>query len=144
LPATSQFLKQNKLFFDGAIDQPTNIRQFISDLAPFFLCSFVISNGRFSIIPAVPTDSTGLISNAPVKIQQLFTSGNIIENSFSVEYLSTEERKNFQAGSALSHCTRNQFPEEKRLWCKWSDLPESSTLETFDMTQYCTSRHMRL
>jgi hypothetical protein len=140
LPATSQFLKQNKLFFDGAIDQPTNIRQFISDLAPFFLCSFVISNGRFSIIPAVPTASTGSISAQPVKIQQLFTSGNIIENSFSVEYLSTEERKNFQAAVRYRTAPRNQFPEENTLVVKWSDLPESSTLETFDMTQYCTSR----
>jgi hypothetical protein len=140
LPATSQFLKQNKLFFDGAIDQPTNIRQFISDLAPFFLCSFVISNGRFSIIPAVPTDTAGSISAQPVKIQQLFTSGNIIENSFSVEYLSTEERKNFQAAVRYRTAPRNQFPEENTLVVSWSDLPESSTLETFDMTQYCTSR----
>lgn len=139
-PATSQFLKQNKLFFDGAIAQPTNIRQFISDLAPFFLCNFVINNGKFSVIPAIPTDSTGLISNQPVQIQQLFTSGNIIEDSFVVEYLSTEERKNFQAVMRYRTGQRNQFPEEQTLVVRWSDLPESTTIETFDMTQYCTSR----
>ena len=139
-PATSQFLKANKLFFDGAIDQPTNIRQFISDLAPFFLCSFVISNGQFSIVPAVPFDNSGTISQAPIKIQQLFTSGNIIEDSFSVEYLSTEERKNFQAVMRYRQEQRNQFPEEKTLVVRWSDLPEAATTETFDMVQYCTSR----
>ena len=139
-PATSQFLEQNKLFFDGAIDQPTNIRQFISDLAPFFLCSFVISNGQFSIVPAVPFDESGNISVAPIKIQQLFTSGNIIEDSFSVEYLSTEERKNFQAVMRYRQEQRNQFPEEKTLVVGWSDLPEAATTETFDMVQYCTSR----
>jgi hypothetical protein len=139
-PATSQFLKENKLFFDGAIDQPTNIRQFISDLAPFFLCSFVISNGQFSIVPAIPFDESGTISEAPIKIQQLFTSGNIIEDSFSVEYLSTEERKNFQAVMRYRQEQRNQFPEEKTLVVRWSDLPEAATTETFDMVQYCTSR----
>jgi hypothetical protein len=139
-PATSQFLKENKLFFDGAIDQPTNIRQFISDLAPFFLCSFVISNGQFSIVPAVPFDESGNISQAPIKIQQLFTSGNIIEDSFSVEYLSTEERKNFQAVMRYRQEQRNQFPEERTLVVRWSDLPEAATTETFDMVQYCTSR----
>jgi len=139
-PATSQFLKQNKLFFDGAIDQPTNIRQFISDLAPFFLCSFVISNGQFSIVPALPFDESGNISTAPIKIQQLFTSGNIIEDSFSVEYLSTEERKNFQAVMRYRQEQRNQFPEEKTLVVRWSDLPEAAITETFDMVQYCTSR----
>ena len=140
LPATSQFLEQNKLFFDGAIDQPTNIRQFISDLAPFFLCSFVISNGQFSVVPAVPFDESGTISQSPIKIQQLFTSGNIIEDSFSVEYLSTEERKNFQAVMRYRQEQRNQFPEEKTLVVGWSDLPEAATTETFDMVQYCTSR----
>jgi hypothetical protein len=139
-PATSQFLKENKLFFDGAIDQPTNIRQFISDLAPFFLCSFVISNGQFSIVPAIPFDESGTISEAPIKIQQLFTSGNIIEDSFSVEYLSTEERKNFQAVMRYRQEQRNQFPEERTLVARWSDLPEAATTETFDMVQYCTSR----
>ena len=139
-PATSQFLKENKLFFDGAIDQPTNIRQFISDLAPFFLCSFVISNGQFSIVPAIPFDESGTISEAPIKIQQLFTSGNIIEDSFSVEYLSTEERKNFQAVMRYRQEQRNQFPEERTLVVRWSDLPEAATTETFDMVQYCTSR----
>jgi hypothetical protein len=138
-PATSQFLEQNKLFFDGAIDQPTNMRQFISDTAPFFLCAFIISNGKFSIIPAVPTTSAGLISDMPVKIQQLFTSGNIIEDSFSVEYLSTEERKDFQAVMRYRTATRNQFPEEKTLVVRFPGS-EAATIETFDMTQYCTSR----
>jgi hypothetical protein len=139
-PATSQFLKQNKLFFDGAIAQPTNIRQFISDTAPFFLCAFIISNGKFSIIPAVPTEShSGAISKQPVKIQQLFTSGNIIEDSFTVEYLSTEERKNFQAVIRYRSAKRNQLPEERTLVVRWADLPETASIETFDMTQYCTS-----
>jgi hypothetical protein len=140
LPQTSQFLKQYKLFFDGAIDQPTNIRQFISELAPFFLCSFVIKNGQFSVIPAVPTTDSGSISTAPVKIKQLFTSGNIIENSFNVEYLSSEERKNFAAVMRYRKERRNQLPEEQTLVVRWADLPESTNIETFDMTQYCTSR----
>lgn len=141
LPATSQFLEQNKLFFDGAIEQPSNVRQFISELAPFFLCNFVISNGRFSVVPALPTSASGAVSNKPVKIKQLFTSGNIIEDSFNLEYLSTEERKNFQAVMRYRQERRNQFPEEHTLAVRWADMPESETVETFDMTQYCTSRH---
>jgi hypothetical protein len=140
-PATSQFLKQNKLFFDGAIDQPTNLRQFISDTAPFFLCNFVIAEGKFSVIPAVPFDSTGSISNQPVTIKQLFTSGNITEDSFSVEYLSAEERKDFQAVMRYRKEQRNQLPEEKTLVVRWADLDEATaSIETFDMTQFCTSR----
>lgn len=140
MPATSQFLKQNRLFFDGAIEQPVNIRQYISELAPFFLCNFVIKNGQFSVVPALPTDSAGTISTRPIQIKQLFTAGNIIENSFSVEYLSTEERKNFQAIMRYRQEKRNQFPEEQTIVVRWADLPETTSIESFDMTQYCTTR----
>lgn len=140
-PATAQFLEQNKLFFDGAIDQSTNLRQFIGDTAPFFLCSFVIADGRFSLVPAVPIDSSGAISNAPVKIKQLFTSGNIIEDSFSVEYLAAEERKDFQAVMRYRKETRNQLPQEQTLAVRWAELgSDLHSVESFDMTQYCTSR----
>ena len=141
-PATSQFLKQNKLFFDGALDQPRNLREFISQTAPYFLCNFVISDGKFSLRPAIPTDSSGSISTEPLKISALFTSGNIIENSFSVEYLQTEERKDFQALVRYRQEQRNQFPEEKTLVVRWAEAnSEQATVETFDLTQFCTTRH---
>jgi hypothetical protein len=140
-PATSQFLEQNKLFFDGALDQPLNLRGFIADTAPFFLCNFVISDGKFSLRPAIPTDLTGSISKTPLKISALFTSGNIIENSFSVEYLQAEERKDFQALIRYRQERRNQLPEEKTLVVRWAEAAsEQATIETFDLTQFCTSR----
>lgn len=140
LTKTSQFLKQNRLFFDGAIEQPVNIRQYISELSPFFLCNFVISNGRFAIVPAVPTDAAGSISSRPIKIKQLFTAGNIIEDTFNIEYLGIEERNNFKAVVRYRQELRNQLPQEQTLVVRWADLPRSATIETFDMTQYCTSR----
>lgn len=140
-PATSQFLKANKLFFDGAIDAPTNLRQFISDTAPFFLCNFVISDGKFSLVPALPTDLNGNITQQPLTIQQLFTSGNIIEDSFTVEYLSSEERKDFQAVLRYRQEQRNQLPEEKTLVVRFAEAgSEQYPIEAFDLTQFCTSR----
>lgn len=138
---TARFLDANKLTFDGAIDQTINIRNFVSEIAPFFLCNFTIKNGRFGLTPALPTDTAGQIANTPVPIKQLFTSGNIIEDSFSVEYLSTEERKNFQALMRYRSERQNQLPEEQTLVVRWKDLPETATIESFDMTQYCTTRN---
>ena len=139
--ATAQFLQANKLFFDGAIDSPTNIRQFISDTAASFLCNFVISDGKFSLVPALPTDVNGNITKQPVPIQQLFTAGNIIEGSYSIEYLSSEERKDFQAVMRYRQEQRNQLPEEKTLVVRFSEAgSDAYPVESFDMTQYCTSR----
>ncbi len=138
---TATFLEQNKLFFDGAIDSPINLRQFIADTAPYFLCSFVISNGKFSLVPAVPHNTAGAIVDTPIQISALFTSGNIIEGTFTVDYLQTEERKDFQAIVRYRKEKKNQLPEEATLSVRWAeDGSDTYPIESFDLTQFCTSR----
>jgi len=141
LARTATFLEQNKLFFDGALDSPVNLRQFIADTAPYFLCSFVISNGKFSLVPAVPHNTAGAIVDTPVQISALFTSGNIIEGTFTVDYLQTEERKDFQSIVRYRKEKKNQLPEEATLSVRWAEPgSELHPIESFDLTQFCTSR----
>jgi len=141
LAKTATFLEQNKLFFDGALDSPVNLRQFIADTAPYFLCSFVISNGKFSLVPAVPHDTAGAIVDTPVQISALFTSGNIIEGTFTVDYLQTEERKDFQSIVRYRKEKKNQLPEEATLSVRWAENgSDTHPIESFDLTQFCTSR----
>lgn len=137
----AQFLRTNQLFFDGAISEPANIRQYITDIAPFFLCNFVISDGLFSIVPALTTTVSGEISTSAVPISGLFTGGNIIEDSFSLDYINSEERNDIQAIMRYRQGVKNQFPEERTLVTRWN-LQGSADhkIESFDMTQYCTSR----
>lgn len=139
--ATAQFLKTNKLFFDGAISDSVNVRQFIADTAPFMLCNFVISDGKFSIVPALQTTAAGEISTAPIQIKQLFTAGNIIEDSFTLDFLGAEERKDFQAVMRYRQERKNQLPEDRTLVVRYQE-PGSAAypVESFDMTQFCTSR----
>jgi len=138
---TTTFLEQNKLYFDGAIDSPVNLRQYIADTAPYFLCSFVISNGKFSLVPALPCEVSGALTQKPIDIKGLFTSGNIIEDSFSVDYLQTEERKDFQSIVRYRKERRNQLSEEATLSVRWAEAgSDTYPIESFDLTQFCTSR----
>ena len=141
LAKTATFLEQNKLFFDGAIDSPINLRQFIADTAPYFLCSFVISNGKFSLVPALPCGPAGDIVDKPIEVNGLFTSGNILEDSFAVDYLQTEERKDFQAIVRYRKERKNQLSEEATLSVRWAEAgSDTYPIESFDLTQFCTSR----
>lgn len=138
---TAKFLKTNSLFFDGAIASTINVRQFIADTAPFMLCNFAIMDGRFSLIPALPTTANGDISTRPITIKQLFTSGNIFEDSFELNYIAAEERKDFQAMLRFRQERENEFPEEKNIVMRWNENASTEhPIEQFDMTQYCTSR----
>ena len=141
---TSRFLAKQRLFFNGVIAERTNLRQYIADTAPSFLCHFVINNGKFSLQPAVPYNpSSGNINIGRVQIDQLFTSGNILEDSYRVEYLRNEERRLFKAVVRYRFESKNKLPEEKVMevslkntGINHDDLPE----EQFDLSQYCTSR----
>ena len=138
---TARFLRTNKLFFDGAITDPVNIREFITATAPFFLCNFVISDGLFSLVPAVPTTASGTISTGAVPIKGLFTGGNILEDTFRIEYINSEERNNIQAILRYREGVKNQLPQERTLNIRWNQSGSTGDkIETFDLTQYCTSR----
>ncbi len=144
---TSKFLAKQELFFNGVIGEMTNLRQFIMDLAPNFLCNFVLSDGKFSLVPAVPyVHESGAINLGAVEIDQFFTAGNILEESFKLEYLSSEERRPFKAVVRYRQEAKNKLPEERVVEVKIPDLAEFDPnidllpQEQFDFTQFCTSK----
>jgi len=148
---TSRFLRRNRLFFNGPIVERTNLRQFVMDLAPNFLCNFVISDGKFSLKPAVPAAANGnILADRVVTISQLFTTGNILEDTYKIEYLRSEERRPFKAIVRYRQERQNKLPEEKtvsvRGYGPTFDLGTHRNVdllptEQFDLTQFCTSEH---
>ena len=146
LRTTSKFLRTNELFFNGAISQPINLREYIADVAPYFLCDFILSDGRFSLKPALPVlDNGGIDSSNGVQIKQLFTGGNILEDSFQLEYLAAEDRRDFRAIVRYRLEKEGQLPKEMskeiRRRDSGSDTANNDDLpvETFDLTQFCTT-----
>ncbi len=151
LEKTSRFLFKQKLFFNGPITDRSNLRDFIAQIAPNFLCNFVIENGKYSLTPAVPTNDAGEIksgSTEPVRVKQIFSAGNIIQDSYKLDYLGSEERRSFKAVVRFRQERKNKLPEEQVIIVTGSDasddfktpgtqkLPE----EQFDLTQFCTTR----
>lgn len=133
--AASSYCNSRGLFFDGVIADRVSLRQYIADTAPFFLLNFVIANGKFSLMPAIPPSGTPAISN-------LFTAGNIIENSFSVDYLAADQRRDFQAlVTYRTHFAKNELPVRRTYRARFADVPTSAPIETFDISQFCTSRN---
>ena len=145
--STSRFLHAQKLFFNGVIGDRTNLRQYITDTAPYFLCNFVMMDGKFSLKPAIPVlEESGQINLGPVPIEQLFTAGNILEDSYKLEYLRSEERRPFKAVMRYRKETKNKFPEEKVVEVKLPGQLQEHNIqllpqELFDLTQFCTSEN---
>lgn len=119
------FCNANGLYFDGAITSRTNLRSFITSTAPFFLLNLVMRNGKIALVPALPQGGSA----------GMFTAGNIIEGSFTLEYLDIAERRSIRAEMIWRENLLNEFPRQRSLVIGSG----SETLETFDMSAFCTS-----
>lgn len=147
LTTTAQYLRANNIFFDGAVEDSDSLRSFLYDNAALQLCNFTIKNGRFGMMPALPYDSSYQISTTPIAIEQIFTSGNIIQDSLQVQYIDAAQRANFRALVTWRVTVENDLPTQASALVDWADIPEgsrSTTQQTFDLTDFCTNRAQAL
>jgi hypothetical protein len=147
LRTTARYLRTNKIFFDGVLEEQDSLRSFLYDNAALQLCNFTIKNGRFGMMPALPYDSNYAITTAPIAISQIFTSGNIIEGSLQVQYIEAAQRVNFRALVNWRVTIENDLPTQASALVDWADIPETSrttTQQTFDLTDFCTNRDQAL
>lgn len=142
---TSKFLAVNRIFCDMVLQDPVNIRQWASGIAPMMLCKFVVIAGRFGILPAVPTEESGEISGGAVPITALFSEGNIVEGSFDVTYFGLEERAEFKAVAIYRTADGMELPEKMSVIVRYAG-PDTGKypIEEFDMSEWCTSEAQAL
>ena len=153
---TSKFLKCNGIYFDGALQNKRNLRDFLSEQAPLNMCAFTIGNGRMAMQPALPTTDSGIIdAKSPIKVTHYFTEGNIMDESYTASYLDASERALFRAVVIWREGTKNNQTIKNSVLIRWNEdwtdpntgeklvfsgKPERAPQETFDLSQWVTSR----
>lgn len=136
---TAKYIKNHTMRFDGAITTQVNLRSYLTQIAPLFLCSFVIKNGRFALVPALPTNGANEITSS-VPITQIFNDGNIVDGSFELEYLDQNEREDFRAVMKYRTMRPNGMPVEESMMVRFNEPGYPGKQEVFDMTNFCTRR----
>jgi hypothetical protein len=142
MTTTGRYLRANRLFFDDAISEPINIRSWLAQTAPSVLCFTSLKNGKFSIEPALPYDSSYKIDpNGAIKISAMFTEGNMIEDSFEVTWLELEQRKMFQAAVAYRTSESNRLPEQKTVVVRYTSDGGNVPVEEFTFNHITGDEH---
>ena len=160
LETTADFLFYSRIFFDGVLEDSESIRGFLYDTAPLQLCTFTIKNGKFGMQPALPfyktrhEDSYGNLiaieggeinSDTPLDIDQIFTAGNIIEDTLQLQYIDRSQRSNIRASVTWRVTSQNDLPYESSASLYWTDLGDVEGIEqSFDLTGFCTNREQAL
>ena len=137
--AATTYTNAQKYFYDGAITDQINIRQWGAEMARNFLLDLVISNGRFALAPLLAFDK-------PEDITGLFTAGNILEGSFELSYFDTDQRqaprvavrwRNEQTTGDLNN--RGLFPVVRQVIVREDTTSAIAPIEQIDMSDFCTS-----
>ena len=138
--AATNWTVSRRYYFDGAITEPLNLRSWGVERARDFLLDFVIRNGRFSLQPLLD------FSN-PEEITGIFTSGNILEDSFELTYFEQDQRQSprisvrwreEQVTGAANN--RGLFPVVREVTVREAGVGVDAPLEQIDMSDFCTSQ----
>ncbi len=134
-----EWAAQRKYFFDGAIVEKINIRGWAAETAGHFLLEFVIRNGKFALQPAANFDG-------PETVTGLYTAGNIIEESFALNYFDEQDRiaprvsvrwREERQSTAVDN--KGLFPVVREVTVREATTDEDAPLEQIDLSSFCTS-----
>jgi hypothetical protein len=138
----------NKLFYDGVIGSPVNVRDWAYEHASYFFLDFLILGGKISLQPTFPVNPSegitgyslyGAYDRLP-KISALFTDGNIIEDSLQVSWYPSEQRIAPQVLVTVRDEVEDGFAETRNILVRPNDANyKSLQVEAVDFTGFCTS-----
>ena len=138
----------NNFYWDGVLSAPVNIRDWGHENAQYFFLDFMVLGGKLSLQPTFPVNKGSSLSGytlggaydrKPV-ISALFTDGNIIEDSLSVNWYPAEQRKAPQVLVTMRDEVENGFAETRNILVKRNDPSNPNPqVEAVDFTGFCTS-----
>ena len=136
--------KDRKYFFDGAISEKINLRTWGAERARDFLLDLSISGGRFKLTPTVNFYGAE-------QVTALYSSGNIIEDSLSVNYFDTQDRldpivtvrwREERRDSSLD--SKGLFPQIREFSVRRAGVSENAPVIQVDLSNFCTNREHAL
>jgi hypothetical protein len=96
LLVAARFTDANGLWFNGLIDEPTNVADWIDEVLPYFLLRESRVGGKRGLRPLLPViAATGAINTGPVAAVRSFTDDEVIPGSVNITYIPRQDRLPF-------------------------------------------------
>jgi len=140
------------LFMDCVIADDSSWREFWVSNAPFSLLEFARKNGKETLVPVVPVTGSGRAAEddgRPISlaISALFTTGNILENSYKEEFLDYGASTQDLIASVVyrEEYTETVFQRKRTVQVKRKNTNVNKAIkETFDASSFITSRQQAI
>lgn len=137
--AAAQWCQDRDYFYDAVEAEPFNLFRWAEDVAAAHLLKLLKVSGKFYLRPVFSF-------TAPLPISALFTNGNIVEGSFSLETNDQAARQPVQVQvkwreeRALSGATNEAlFARERSAVVREASTSETAPFEQLDLSAWCTN-----
>ena len=137
--AMTTWTRNRRYFYDGVISEKLNLRTWGTEMARNFLLDLVMRNGQFYLQPLVEFDGAEPITG-------IFTAGNIIEDSFQLNYFDQDQRQAPRVSvrwreekRSTDAAERGLFPVVREVTVRENFVAADAPLEQIDMSDFCTS-----
>jgi len=139
LQTLGTFCENNRLLFNGIIEQSVNVVDYISKTAQFFLLAFVSTNGQFSLRPLLPINGSNEIDTTALTPSAIFTESSILPGSFQKRYIELDSRRNINISLVYREVTPAEIGVTRTSTVRYSTADANDPVEQFDMTDFCTN-----
>lgn len=150
LTAAANFTNTNSLFFNGALIDAVNYKEWIESTAGFFLLVPLNLESRIGLRPALPVTGAHAIDTGVLTAAYTFDEDTIVEGTYAIEYIPLSERKPFEAvmlwrDQADTSGAGFDQPFTTSLKVRYAADTGVLPQEQYDMTDFCvTSAHAAL
>ena len=139
LQTLATFCTNTGLFFNGIIEQSVNTIDYISKTAPYFLLSFVSSNGRYSLQPLLPLNASNGIKVTALTPVLTFTEDDILPGSFQKEYIDADQRRAVNISLVWREADPLTIGIQRTTTVRYPGTDANAPTQQYDMTDFCTS-----
>jgi hypothetical protein len=141
LLAAATFTNVNGFWFNGVIQESTNVRDWIDATLQYFLLRQARVAGKEAVSPLLPTNSNGSIKTTAVSWEFTFTEEHIIPGSFEITYTPLADRKPFCVMALWRQQDDNGIGIIRTAEVRYAGTAEDGPYEQHDLSEFCASEN---
>jgi len=134
----ARFTATNGFYWDGVINEASNLEDWMQRMAGFFLLRVSDKNGKKGFRPRLPINNDYTINTGKINWVYGFTEEHLTPDGFQIEYIPLAERKPICAQIIWRQQPPNDIGFIRTTEVRIDGEAVDGPYEQFDLSQFCT------
>jgi hypothetical protein len=134
----ARFTATNEFYWDGVINEASNLEDWMQRMAGFFLLRVSDKNGKKGFRSRLPINGDYTINTGVISWVYGFTEEHLLPDGFQIEYIPLSERKSICAQMIWRQQPPNDIGFIRTTEVRIDGEAVDGPYEQFDMSQFCT------